>query len=46
MPENVPHFLPARSLPARPNLEQLRKQARDLLDAFRAKKPAAIAEVN
>ena len=33
--------MPYRSLPARPNLEQLKNQAKDLLRAFRAGQPAA-----
>jgi ankyrin repeat protein len=36
---------PIRRLPAQPNLEQLRKQAKDLLEQFRAGDPAAVAEV-
>lgn len=36
---------PTRSLPRKPNLEQLRKQARELLDRYRTGDPAAIAEV-
>lgn len=36
---------PTRRLPQRPNLEQLRKQAKDLLDKYRSGDPAAIAEV-
>ncbi|MGO9209729.1 MAG: ankyrin repeat domain-containing protein [Terriglobales bacterium] len=34
-----------RKLPAKPNLSQLKKQAKDLLKAFQAGEPAAIAEV-
>ena len=34
-----------RTLPKKPNLDQLKKQAKDLLNAFRAADPAAIAEV-
>src|SRR5271156_6853341 len=34
-----------RRLPPHPNLEQLRKQAKDLLERFRAGDPAAVAEV-
>ena len=34
---------PASSLPARPSLEQLRKQAKDLLKAYRAGDPPALA---
>ncbi|HKO17025.1 MAG TPA: ankyrin repeat domain-containing protein [Gemmatimonadaceae bacterium] len=37
-----PNPRPARSLPAVPNLEQQRKQARELLDAARANEPAAV----
>jgi ankyrin repeat protein len=36
---------PTRSLPARPSLAQLKKQAKELLNAFRAGDPATIAEV-
>jgi len=36
---------PARRLPPNPNLEQLRKQAKDLLERYRAEDPAAVAEV-
>jgi len=34
-----------RLLPKQPNLEQLRKQARDLLKRYRAGEPAAVSEV-
>jgi hypothetical protein len=34
-----------RRLPPQPNLEQLRKQAKDLLDGYREGDPAAVAEV-
>ena len=34
-----------RRLSSRPNLDQLRRQAKELLDAFRANEPAAITEV-
>jgi ankyrin repeat protein len=37
---------PQRRLPPHPNLEQLRKQAKDLLEAYRAGEPAAAAEVH
>jgi ankyrin repeat protein len=37
---------PTRRLPAQPNLEQLRKQAKDLLAAYRAADPAAVEEVH
>ena len=43
MPNREPH--PARRLPRQPNLEQLRKQARDLLHEYRAGEPAAVEEV-
>jgi ankyrin repeat protein len=39
------HPIPARKLPAKPSLKQLKKQAKDLLKAFRAGEPAAVAEV-
>jgi hypothetical protein len=35
-----------RRLPEQPNLEQLRKQAKELLQEFRAGVPSAMAEVN
>lgn len=38
--------LPARRLPPQPNLEQLRKQAKDLLREYRAGGEAAVAEVH
>jgi hypothetical protein len=34
--------MPSRDLPARPNLEQLKKQAKSLLDAAKAREPAAL----
>ena len=37
---------PTRRFPAQPSLEQLRKQAKDLLAEYRAGDPAAIAEVH
>jgi ankyrin repeat protein len=45
MSGQVTRFLPTRQLPRNPNLEQLRKQAKDLLDGFRSLDPAAVAEV-
>jgi len=36
---------PTRQLPERPNIDQLRKQAKDLLDNYRSADPAAVAEV-
>jgi ankyrin repeat protein len=36
---------PTRRLPPHPNLEHLRKQAKDLLEQYRSGDPAAIAEV-
>ncbi|MCU1292546.1 MAG: Ankyrin [Bryobacterales bacterium] len=41
MPRNLP-----RRLPQQPSLEQLRKQAKDLLDQYRSGHPEAIAEVH
>ena len=35
--------MPSHSLPARPSLEQLKNQAKDLLKAYRAGQPSAIA---
>ena len=37
---------PTRRLAEQPNLEQLRKQAKELLQEFRSGAPSAIAEVN
>jgi hypothetical protein len=37
--------MPARALPDRPNLDQYRKQAKDLLRAWRAADPEALARV-
>jgi ankyrin repeat protein len=45
MSGDVPHSYPTRRLPKQPSLEQLRKQAKDLLDQYRAGDPAAVAEV-
>ena len=45
MSENVPLSHPTRRLPPQPSLEQLRKQAKDLLEQYRAGDPAAVAEV-
>ena len=45
MSESVPHRAPTRRLPQNPNLEQLRKQAKDLLEQYRAGDAAATAEV-
>ncbi len=40
------HPLPTRKLPERPNLDQLKRQAKELLEAFTAGEAAAVAEVN
>jgi ankyrin repeat protein len=40
-----PHPAPPRTLPARPSLAQLRKQAKELLQSYRAGEPAAVTEV-
>jgi ankyrin repeat protein len=45
MSEHVPKAIPIRRLPEHPNLEQLRKQAKELLERYRAGEPAAVAEV-
>jgi hypothetical protein len=37
--------MPARDLPARPNLEQYKKQAKELLDAYRSGDDDAIRRV-
>ncbi len=41
-----PNLAPTRRLPEQPSLEQLRKQAKDLLHDYRSAVPAAVAEVN
>src|SRR5580693_4147011 len=41
----VPQSYPTRRLPKQPSLEQLRKQAKDLLRQYRAGDSAAVAEV-
>src|ERR1700733_116585 len=41
-----PRSSQTRRLPKQPNLEQLRKQAKDLLEQYRACDPAAVAEVH
>jgi hypothetical protein len=40
-----PHSTPTRTLPARPSLAQLRKQARELLRSYRTGEHAAVTEV-
>ena len=45
MNTNEQPLAPSRKLPDRANLEQLKKQAKDLLAAFRAGDPVAVAEV-
>lgn len=40
------HPLPTRRLPERPNLDQLKRQAKELLEAFVAGEEGAVAEVN
>lgn len=40
-----PRIPPTRRLPQQPNLEQLRKQAKDLLAQYRAGEPGAVDEV-
>lgn len=41
----APKRFTARHFPVRPNLEQLRNQAKDLLRAIRAEEPSAVAEL-
>jgi ankyrin repeat protein len=41
----IPHPYPTRRLPKQPSLEQLRKQAKELLEQYRAGDRAAVAEV-
>jgi hypothetical protein len=45
MSESLSYPAPTRRLPQRPNLEQLRKQAKDLLEHYRSGDSAAIAEI-
>lgn len=45
MPQNPFNPAPTRRLPPHPNLGQLRKQAKDLLEQYRSGDPAAIAEI-
>ncbi len=45
MSASRPNAAPPRRLPEQPNLEQLRKQAKDLLHAYRAREEDAVAEV-
>src|SRR5215472_3110582 len=45
MPKNPFSSAPTRRLPPHPNLGQLRKQAKDLLQQYRSGDPAAIAEI-
>jgi hypothetical protein len=42
----VKHTLPTRRLPERPDLAQLKRQAKELLEAFLAGEKPAVAEVN
>jgi ankyrin repeat protein len=46
MSAHRPNLAPTRRLPEQPSLEQLRKQAKELLEDYRAGVPAAIAEVH
>ena len=39
------HSAPTRTLPKKPSLAQLRKQAKELLKSYRAGKQAAVAEI-
>ncbi len=45
MPESKSTLTPIRQLPPQPNLEQLRKQAKDLLEQYCSGDPATVAEV-
>lgn len=45
MLRNLPHPAPTRRLPPRPNLEQLRKQAKELLEGYHLGKSAAVVEI-
>lgn len=46
MSGNLFHPAPMRRLPQQPSLEQLKKQAKELLERYRAGDAAAIAEIN
>jgi ankyrin repeat protein len=46
MSGSIPHSYPTRRLPKQPSLEQLRKQAKDLLEQYRAADPAVVAEIH
>lgn len=45
MPKNLSYPASTRRLPQHPNLDQLRKQAKDLLEQYRSGNPEAMAEV-
>lgn len=45
MSKSLSSSVPSRHLPQHPNLEQLRKQAKDLLEQYRSGDSAAIAEI-
>lgn len=45
MPKGFSNPAPTRRLPQNPNLEQLRKQAKDLLQQYRSGDPTATAEI-
>ncbi|MGA8594069.1 MAG: ankyrin repeat domain-containing protein [Bryobacteraceae bacterium] len=45
MSGKIPHLYPTRRLPEQPSLEQLKKQAKELLEQYRAGSTAAVAEV-
>ncbi|WP_158752396.1 ankyrin repeat domain-containing protein [Acidobacterium sp. S8] len=45
MSESLPNAVPTRRLPQQPSLEQLKKQAKDLLERYRAHDPATVAEI-
>jgi ankyrin repeat protein len=42
----IPYPAPTRRLPSEPSIEQLRKQAKELLEQYRAGHPEAMTEVN
>ncbi len=46
MSEQIPYSRPARRLPKQPSLEQLKKQAKELLDGYHEGDPEATAEVH
>jgi hypothetical protein len=42
----MPKSLPTRAMREQPDLKQLKRQAKELLQAYRSNEPDAVAEVN